>query len=116
MRGIEKVYQFLDEAQTYYLATVEGDQPRVRPFGTALLYEGRLQTGKVKNVLRLCKSAQILPSEMSKGPVHETDQRDHRYIILRCTKRKRQLPAGHSGSGTIICLHFICSSYCAAFL
>ena len=54
MEGIEKVYQFLDEAQTYYLATVEGDQPRVRPFGTALLYNGRLyiQTGKVKPVSR----------------------------------------------------------------
>ena len=52
MSGIEKVYQFLEEAQTYYLATVEGDQPRVRPFGTALLYEDRLyiQTGKVKSV------------------------------------------------------------------
>jgi uncharacterized pyridoxamine 5'-phosphate oxidase family protein len=50
--GIEKVYYFLDDAQTYYLATVEGNQPRVRPFGTALLYEGKLyiQTGKVKNV------------------------------------------------------------------
>ena len=52
MTGIEKVYQFLEEAQTYYLATVEGDQPRVRPFGTALLRGGRLyiQTGKVKDV------------------------------------------------------------------
>ena len=52
MEGIEKVVQFLDEAQTYYLATVEGDQPRVRPFGTALLWEGKLyiQTGKVKAV------------------------------------------------------------------
>lgn len=52
MEGIEKVYLFLEEAQTYYLATVEGDQPRVRPFGTALLYEGKLyiQTGKVKDV------------------------------------------------------------------
>lgn len=54
MTGIEKVYQFLNEAGTYYLATVEGDQPRVRPFGTALLYEGRLyiQTGKIKPVSR----------------------------------------------------------------
>ncbi len=54
MSNIEKVVQFLDEAGTYYLATVEGDQPRVRPFGTALLFEGRLyiQTGKVKNVSR----------------------------------------------------------------
>lgn len=52
MEGIEKVYQFLEDAQTYYLATVDGDQPRVRPFGTALLYDGRLyiQTGKVKPV------------------------------------------------------------------
>ena len=52
MTAIEKVYQYLDEAKTYYLATVEGDQPHVRPFGTALLYEGRLyiQTGKVKPV------------------------------------------------------------------
>ena len=54
MTGIEKVLQFLDEAGTYYLATTEGDQPRVRPFGTTLLYEGRLyiETGKVKNVSR----------------------------------------------------------------
>ena len=52
MTGIEKVTQFLKEAETYYLATVEGDQPRVRPFETAHLYEGKLyiQTGKVKDV------------------------------------------------------------------
>ena len=52
MKDIERVCRFLDEAQTYYLATVEGDQPRVRPFGTALLYNDRLyiQTGKVKEV------------------------------------------------------------------
>ncbi|MBR6170422.1 MAG: pyridoxamine 5'-phosphate oxidase family protein [Bacteroidaceae bacterium] len=44
--------QFLNEAKTYYLATVEGDQPRVRPFGTAIIYNGKLyiQTGKVKAV------------------------------------------------------------------
>ena len=54
MEGIEKVVQFLDGEQTYYLATVEGDQPRVRPFGTALLWDGKLyiQTGKVKSVSR----------------------------------------------------------------
>ena len=54
MSNIERVCQFLDEAKTYYLATAEGDQPRVRPFGTALIFEGKLyiQTGKVKNVSR----------------------------------------------------------------
>lgn len=52
MEAIEKVYQYLEEAKTYFLATVEGDQPRVRPFGTAMLYNGKLyiQTGKVKPV------------------------------------------------------------------
>ena len=49
---MERVAKFLKEAETYYLATVEGDQPRVRPFGTAHIFEGKLyiQTGKVKDV------------------------------------------------------------------
>ncbi len=49
---MEKVVEFLKKAGTYYLATVEGDQPRVRPFGTAHVFEGKLyiQTGKVKDV------------------------------------------------------------------
>ena len=49
---MERVCKFLKDAGTYYLATVEGDQPRVRPFGTAHIFEGRLyiQTGKVKPV------------------------------------------------------------------
>ncbi len=49
---MEKVCEFLKNSETYYLATVEGDQPRVRPFGTAHIFEGKLyiQTGKVKPV------------------------------------------------------------------
>lgn len=51
MSNIEKVCTFLKEAGTYYLATVEGDQPRVRPFGTAHIFEDKLyiQTGLVKD-------------------------------------------------------------------
>ena len=50
----QRVCKFLKEAGVYYLATVEGDQPRVRPFGTAHIFEGRLyiQTGKVKPTSR----------------------------------------------------------------
>lgn len=49
---MREVYEFLKKCGTYYLATVEGDQPRVRPFGTVDIFEGRLyiQTGKVKDV------------------------------------------------------------------
>ena len=39
---MERVAKFLKDAETYYLATVEGDQPRVRPFGTAHIFEGKL--------------------------------------------------------------------------
>ena len=49
---MQRVEKFLKEAETYYLATVEGDQPRVRPFGTINIFEGKLyiQTGKSKDV------------------------------------------------------------------
>lgn len=49
---MKQVYDFLKKCGTYYLATVEGDQPRVRPFGTIDLFEDKLyiQTGKVKEV------------------------------------------------------------------
>ena len=42
MEAAKKVYDFLVEAKTFYLATVEGDQPRVRPYGAQLFYEGNL--------------------------------------------------------------------------
>lgn len=56
-QGIDKVYYFLNDAETYYLATVDGTKPRVRPFGTILLYDGKLyiQTGKVKKVSKQIK-------------------------------------------------------------
>ncbi len=57
---MQEVYDFLKKCGIYYLATVEGDQPRVRPFGTVDIFEGRLyiQTGKVKEV---SKQLQVNP-------------------------------------------------------
>lgn len=57
---MKEVYEFLKSCGTYYLATVEGDQPRVRPFGTIDIFEDKLyiQTGKVKKV---SKQLQINP-------------------------------------------------------
>ena len=53
-QGIDKVYYYLDDAGTYYLATVDGTKARVRPFGTILQENGKLyiQTGKGKDVVR----------------------------------------------------------------
>ena len=51
---MQEVYDFLKDAETYYLATMDGDQPRVRPFGTIDIFDGKLyiQTGKVKDVAK----------------------------------------------------------------
>lgn len=51
---MKEVYEFLKSCGTYYLATVEGDQPRVRPFGTVDLFEDKIyiQTGLVKPVAK----------------------------------------------------------------
>ena len=48
---MEEVVKFLKDCGAYFLATVDGDQPRVRPFGTANIFEGKLyiQTGKSKD-------------------------------------------------------------------
>jgi len=54
---MKEVYEFLKSCGVYYLATVEGNQPRVRPFGTVDLFENKLyiQTGKVKAVAQQMK-------------------------------------------------------------
>lgn len=51
---MKRVYDFLKEAGTYYLATMDGDQPRVRPFGTINVFEDKMyiQTGKGKAVAK----------------------------------------------------------------
>ena len=67
---MHEVYEFLKSAGTYYLATAENGQPRVRPFGTIDLFEGRLyiQTGKKKPVAdQLKANSRIEISAMHAG-------------------------------------------------
>ena len=51
---MQEVYEFLKEAGTYYLATIDNDKPKVRPFGTVNIFENKLyiQTGKNKDVYK----------------------------------------------------------------
>ena len=55
---MQKVYEFLKQSETYYLATIDGNKPRVRPFGTINIFENKLyiQTGKIKNVYKQIKA------------------------------------------------------------
>ena len=58
---MKEVYEFLKSVGTFYIATIDGDKPRVRPFGVVNIFEGKLyiQTGKSKNV---SKQMQINPN------------------------------------------------------
>ena len=59
---MQEVYDFLKKCGTYYLATVENGQPRVRPFGTVSMFENKLylQTGKSKDVFKqLCENPKV---------------------------------------------------------
>ena len=51
---MKEIQEFLKECGVYYLATIDGDQPRVRPFGTAEIFDEHLyiQTGKKKDVFK----------------------------------------------------------------
>lgn len=67
---MKNVYEFLKQCEVYYLATVEGDQPRVRPFGTIDLFEDKLyiQTGKVKPVsMQMKQNPKVEISGMAGG-------------------------------------------------
>lgn len=72
---MEEVYDFLKKCEVFYIATEEGNQPRVRPFGAVNIYEGKLyiQTGKLKNV---SKQMQINPN------VEITGFKDGKWIRL----------------------------------
>ena len=89
---MERVEKFLKDANVYYLATMEGDQPRVRPFGTAHICEGKLyiQTGKVKEVYKQIKEnpkAEICACMKDQwlrvsGELMEDDRREARQSML----------------------------------
>ena len=89
---MERVVKFLKEAGTYYLATVDKDQPRVRPFGTVNVFEGKvyIQTGKIKDVskqLHANPKAEICAFKGGEwlrvaGELIEDDRREARVAML----------------------------------
>jgi len=87
---MKEVYDFLKKCGTYYLATVEGDQPRVRPFGTIDIFEDKLyiQTGKVKPV-----SKQILVNP--KVEISAFDGKDWIRITATAVEDDRVEPKRH---------------------
>jgi uncharacterized pyridoxamine 5'-phosphate oxidase family protein len=93
-QSMQEVYDFLKKCGHYFIATVDGDQPRVRPFGTAVIFENRLyiQTGKKKNVSKQMKSnpkIEICALDLPAGKwvriaatVVEDDRREAKQYVL----------------------------------
>ena len=111
---MQKVVDFLKAAETYYLATVDGDQPRVRPFGTVNVFEGKLyiQTGKVKDVskqihanpkVELCafKDGQWLRVA---GTLVEDDRREARVAMLDAYPSLQQMYSADDGNTEVFYL------------
>ena len=89
---MQRAVDLLKEAEVYYLATADGDQPRVRPFGTVNVFEGKLyiQTGKVKDVskqIHLNPKVEICAFKNGEwlriaGKLVEDDRREARQAML----------------------------------
>ena len=111
---MERVCKFLKDAGVYYLATVEGDQPRVRPFGTANIFEGKLyiQTGKAKPTSQQLKAnpkAEISAFHNGTwirvaGQLLEDDRSEARKAMLDAYPNLRQMY--HEDDGNTQVLYF----------
>ncbi len=105
---MERVCKFLKDAGTYYLATVDGNKPKVRPFGTAHIFEGRLyiQTGKKKAVAKqLAANPNVEICAMSggdwlrvSGELAEDDRREARVSMLEAYPELQSLYSADDGN------------------
>ena len=111
---MERTAKFLKEAGTYYLATVEGDQPRVRPFGTINLFDGKLyiQTGKSKKVskqLHINPKAEICAFKDGQwlrvaATLVEDDRREARESMLNAYPQLRNMYSEDDGNTEVFYL------------
>lgn len=102
---MEEVLEFLKKCKTYYLATVDGDQARVRPFGTADIYDGcfNIQTGKVKDVskqmhanpkVELCAFDGDMWLRLAATAVENTDLKAQEHMLETHPSLKRMYQVG----------------------
>lgn len=105
---MEEIYEFLKACGDYFLATCDDGQPRVRPFGTVNIYNGRLyiQTGKSKSVSRqLHKNPKLEICAMKDGKwmrveatAAEDDDREARVSMLEAYSNLKALYSPDDGN------------------
>ena len=120
---MERTAKFLKEAGTYYLATVDGDQPRVRPFGTVNIFEGKLyiQTGKVKDVSKQIHANPKVEISAFKdgqwirlsGELVEDDRREARASMLDAYPDLRRMYSEDDGNTEVFYIKNATAAFCS---
>ena len=121
---MERVLEFLKENPIYMLATMDGDQPRVRPFGTMVAYQGRLyfQTGKSKKVYeQMKKNPRVELCAMGKdmtwlrvwATAVEDDSEAAANAVLDCYPHLRKVYTPGDGNCTTFYLKDATAAFCA---
>lgn len=117
---MEEIYEFLKACGDYFLATCDDGQPRVRPFGTVNIYNGRLyiQTGKSKSVSRqLHKNPKLEICAMKDGKwmrveatAAEDDDREARVSMLEAYPNLKALYSPDDGNTEVWYLRNVTAS------
>ena len=121
---MKEVYEYLRKCGTFYLATAEGDQPRVRPFGAVDLYEGKLyiQTGNVKPVFAQMKAnpkIEISGMAGSSGWIRVTatavqdDRREARQHMLDANPERKPMYSADDGNCEVLYLKDATAQFCS---
>ena len=120
---MKEVCEFLKKCGTYYLATADGDQPRVRPFGTAHIIGGKLciQTGKSKNVFREITAnpkVEICAFDGEKwlrlsGELYEDDRREARAEMLDAYPELRRMYDEDDGNTAVLSFRSGTAVFCS---
>lgn len=110
---MKKALEFLQESGTFYLATTEGDQPRVRPFGAVFEYEGKLYiaTNNTKKCFKqMLENPKIEICGMNKkgqwirvsGEVANDDRREVRDAALEAIPSIKNMYSADDGIFTVL--------------
>ncbi len=120
---MERVAKFLKDAGTYYLATIDGDQPRVRPFGTANIFEGKLyiQTGKSKDVSKqIHKNPKVEVSAFLNGQwirlsgeLEEDERREAKKAMLDAYPDLRRMYSEDDGNTEVFYFKNATAAFCS---
>ncbi len=120
---MQEVYDFLKKCGTYYLATVEGNEPKVRPFGTVNIFDGKLyiQTGKVKPTYKQIKANPNV--EISafmdgqwirlKGKLVEDDRREAKKSMLDAYPELRGMYNEDDGNTVVLYFKDAVATFCS---